>query len=94
MDPSVCGGPLVDLNGACLGINVSRSGRIRTYAIPASDLQTILKSIPKATPPAKPKAVMVEADDINALRQLVGDIESDLSKLKEKLKKLEAAGSK
>jgi serine protease Do len=92
MDPSECGGPLVDLNGTCLGINVSRSGRIRTYAIPASDLQTLLKSLGK--PAASPNEVTMSREEINELRKLVGAIESDLSKLKAKLRKLEAAESK
>lgn len=92
IDPSECGGPLVDLNGTCLGINVSRSGRIRTYAIPASDLQTILNSVAKPEPPVSD--VTMSRDEINELRKLVGAIESDLSKLKAKLKKFETAGPK
>ena len=94
MDPSECGGPLVELNGTCLGINVSRSGRIRTYAIPASDVQAMLKTVSAPAAPAKPEAVTLNRKEINELRKLVGDIESDLSKLKEKLKKLESAQSK
>ena len=43
--PSDCGGPLMDLEGRCIGINVSRAGRVKTYAIPADDVQAILTEI-------------------------------------------------
>ncbi len=34
IQPSDCGGPLVDLHGNLLGINIARAGRIKSYAIP------------------------------------------------------------
>jgi serine protease Do len=37
--PSDMGGPLVDLDGHVIGINIARAGRTETYAIPA-DLLT------------------------------------------------------
>ena len=43
--PSDCGGPLLDLNGRCIGINVSRAGRVKTFAIPSSDIQTMLSEL-------------------------------------------------
>ena len=36
LKPTDCGGPLVDLNGAVVGFNISRSGRTESYAIPAN----------------------------------------------------------
>jgi serine protease Do len=33
--PSDCGGPLVDLDGKVVGINIARAGRTETYAAPA-----------------------------------------------------------
>jgi serine protease Do len=36
--PSECGGPLVDLGGKVIGINIARAGRAETYALPASVL--------------------------------------------------------
>ena len=32
--PSDCGGPIVDLNGRVIGINISRAGRVETWALP------------------------------------------------------------
>ena len=34
--PEHCGGPLVNLRGEVVGINIARAGRIATYALPAS----------------------------------------------------------
>lgn len=46
--PSHCGGPVVDLNGNVVGINIARAERIASYAIPAdaakAAIQTLLDS--------------------------------------------------
>lgn len=34
ISPNECGGPLVDINGRVLGVNIARAGRNATYAIP------------------------------------------------------------
>lgn len=36
IEPEETGGPLVDLDGKVIGINIARAGRIKSYAIPAS----------------------------------------------------------
>jgi serine protease Do len=36
LHPAQCGGPLVDLDGKAVGINIARAGRVATYALPAS----------------------------------------------------------
>src|SRR5439155_7764402 len=33
--PTDCGGPLVDLDGRVVGINVARAGRVESYALPS-----------------------------------------------------------
>ena len=40
--PEQCGGPIVDLDGNVLGLNIARAGRVASYAIPANHMQTIL----------------------------------------------------
>lgn len=37
--PSQCGGPLVDLNGRVVGINIARAGRVTSYALPTSSVR-------------------------------------------------------
>ncbi len=43
--PSDCGGPLVNLDGKVLGINISRAGRTETYAIPSEVVRPLLEAL-------------------------------------------------
>jgi serine protease Do len=38
--PNDCGGPLVNLDGQAVGINIARAGRVESYAVPASLVRT------------------------------------------------------
>jgi serine protease Do len=40
--PTDCGGPLVDLDGHVLGLNIARAGRVETWALPGDVIQPIL----------------------------------------------------
>jgi serine protease Do len=53
--PSDCGGPLVDLDGKALGINIARAGRVESYAIPADLVQSLIPDMKagKFPPPKK-----------------------------------------
>jgi len=49
LPPWLCGGPLVNLEGKAIGLNIARAGRVTTYALPAQLVLRILdhlKSIP------------------------------------------------
>ena len=55
------GGPLVDLEGRVLGINIARAGRVETYALPAQVIAAVLPQLlsgkmPTATAPAADKS--------------------------------------
>jgi serine protease Do len=41
--PEDCGGPLVDLAGELVGINIARAGRTHTYVLPAADIRALLR---------------------------------------------------
>ncbi len=59
LDPAECGGPLVDLDGHVLGINIARAGRTEAYAIPADLIVAdiaVLKSGELAPPAFVPKS--------------------------------------
>lgn len=40
--PEQCGGPIIDLEGRVVGLNIARGGRIRSYAIPADKIEKII----------------------------------------------------
>jgi serine protease Do len=43
--PKDCGGPVVDLDGKVIGINVCRAGRVESYAVPAEVIQPLLPEL-------------------------------------------------
>lgn len=47
--PTDCGGPLVDIDGRVLGINIARAGRTESYTIPGEE---ILRLVEKLKPTA------------------------------------------
>lgn len=60
LDPTQCGGPLCNLDGQVVGLNIARAGRVSSYAIPADVLQPLIQGMiaqarlvsRPATPPA------------------------------------------
>lgn len=51
--PEECGGPLVDLEGKCIGINIARAGRTESYAIPTEVLLPLLEEMKQGRHPPK-----------------------------------------
>lgn len=45
LKPTDCGGPLVDLKGRVIGINISRAGRVETWALPAEVVQPLIAEL-------------------------------------------------
>ena len=45
--PHECGGPLVDLNGRFIGMNIARSDRTKTFALTGSVIHSALKRMRK-----------------------------------------------
>jgi len=43
--PEQCGGPVTDLNGQVVGVNIARGGRVASYAIPADHLQLLVREM-------------------------------------------------
>lgn len=46
--PNECGGPLIDLDGNVIGINIARASRISSYAIPADVALPVLERLKEA----------------------------------------------
>ena len=45
ISPVECGGPLVDLDGRCVGVNIARALRVASYALPASEVQRTVEKL-------------------------------------------------
>lgn len=45
LKPNQCGGPVVNLNGEVVGINIARAGRVTSYALPSSVVQPMVESL-------------------------------------------------
>src|SRR5690606_17538087 len=62
LTPQECGGPLVDLDGRCVGINIARAGRVNSYALPASVVLPLVAEFKagKYSPSPTPKSDKIE----------------------------------
>ncbi|MFN3244188.1 MAG: PDZ domain-containing protein [Planctomycetota bacterium] len=47
LKPEDCGGPVIGLDGRCVGVNVARAGRIETLAIPAREVRELVGRVGK-----------------------------------------------
>lgn len=45
LDPDECGGPVLDINGRVIGLNIARAGRVVTYALPSSLVSSEVSSM-------------------------------------------------
>ena len=55
LPPWLCGGPLVNLDGKAIGINIARASRVSTYALPARLVRRVLDNLkPKSKSAALP----------------------------------------
>lgn len=72
VQPTDCGGPLVDLQGTVVGINIARSGRSETFAIPTEPLLGLMYELmsgrlpPPVVKPAEAKPAPAAAAPANA----------------------------
>lgn len=57
LKPSECGGPLVDLDGKVLGINIARAGRVESWALPPEVITPMIQELKsgKLPPPSSEK---------------------------------------
>ncbi len=43
--PNQCGGPLLNIDGQAVGINIARAGRVMSYAIPAPEARRLIRTL-------------------------------------------------
>jgi serine protease Do len=53
LTPQQCGGPLVDLDGNVLGVNIARAGRVETWALPGDVIKPVLAELKAGKHPLK-----------------------------------------
>lgn len=79
LQPSDCGGPLVDLDGKTIGINIARAGRTETYAIPAERIIPLIAAFKAGKFPVQKSAVKSLTDRVReleeAIKRAIGDEE-------------------
>lgn len=100
LKPQDCGGPLVDLDGNVLGINIARSGRVESYAVPAEAIQPLLADLMsgKLAPTSTTSRVVLPEEQVAAAKAHVSqlevhkaEIERRLAEARDTLTKAEAA---
>src|SRR4029077_19551483 len=67
VQPQDCGGPVIDLDGKAVGINIARAGRTETYAIPSEAILGLLDDLQSG----KLKRIQPKADVPNTPFQAV-----------------------
>lgn len=60
LKPEHCGGPLIDLSGRAIGLNIARAGRVETLALPAGEVQRLVTRLLTASQQAKPAGKTAE----------------------------------
>lgn len=75
LKPQECGGPVVDLDGKAVGINIARAGRTESYALPSEAVQPLLldlmsgKLAPKEATSAKVRTAEEKVAEAKAALQ-------------------------
>jgi S1-C subfamily serine protease len=89
ISPAACGGPLLDLQGRCVGINVSRAGRVKTLAIPATDIRKLLSSVDELNTkkPSEPQVAENPSDPVPSDQE--SEREKELDEVLEELRRVE-----
>lgn len=88
--PEDCGGPLVDLDGRCVGINIARAGRVNSYALPASVVVPLLAEFKSGKYAVAPSDDELREQLSNRWEELKVSESSLASKLAELLKTIQS----
>lgn len=69
LQPGQQGGPIVNLNGEAVGVNIARAGRVETYALPGEVVEALLPDLMASRYPAttQPSELASALDDIQTI---------------------------
>lgn len=94
LTPEDCGGPLVDLDGRCVGINIARAGRVNSYALPTSIILPLVAELKagKYSPTPSAESLKFElAKRWEELKQSESSLASKLSQAADTIRLLQEA---
>lgn len=92
LTPQDCGGPLVDLDGRAVGINIARAGRVNSYALPVSVMLPLVEEMKSGKFAPDPPAVEAKqslAQRLEALKQSESNLGMKLAELVSSIQKLQ-----
>ncbi len=89
LEPAECGGPIVDLNGRVVGLNIARSGRIECFAIPSETVAGLLQGV-ESGKFSRPELEELRQEVKNA-EALLERVRQDAERLKGQLKDIEGS---
>src|SRR5207248_718654 len=86
--PVDCGGPIVDLEGRVIGINICRAGRTESWAVPSEVIRPLLAELKsgKLAPPVVPQ----DAKKVEELQTTLDKARADREALRQGLKSAQA----
>lgn len=94
LKPKDCGGPVCDLEGHVLGVNIARAGRVESYAVPSEAITPLLADLMLGKLPPKTAALERKVRELkSALKKAEDDkaaAEARLRQAREALQKQEA----
>ncbi|MFO0864536.1 MAG: PDZ domain-containing protein [Gemmataceae bacterium] len=88
--PSDCGGPIVDLEGRVIGINICRAGRTESWAVPAEIVKPLLADLMSGKMPP-PKLDLSKVTPADRVVYAKGDVEQAEAAKKRADQKLEGS---
>jgi len=84
--PQDCGGPIVDLEGRVIGINICREGRTSSWAVPSEVLQPLLLDMMSGQLPPKTEAAKLTPDQqLERARKALKNVEAERAALEKKI---------
>jgi serine protease Do len=79
-----CGGPIVDLSGKAVGLNIARAGRVVSYALPAEVVLSTLEELRSAVP----APVLAGNTRLSELERKISKLKSSEKTLRERVTQL------
>lgn len=77
LTPSECGGPLIDLSGHVVGVNIARAGRVDSLALPTATVRSAIDSLKSGT--LAPS--VVHKSEIEKIQARLAQIATDLNQV-------------